>query len=96
MFEKFTEKAREVVELAQEILRRYKHTQLDSEHLLLAMLEQNDGLTQQILHSLGIDVRTLTQAVENALAQAPKVQYSDSNAQIYITPRTKRNFDLAW
>ncbi len=49
MFEKFTERARELVQTAQDILVRYQHTQLDTEHLLLAMLEQNDGLAVQVL-----------------------------------------------
>ena len=95
MFEKFTEKARELVQTAQEILTRYKHTQLDTEHLLLAMLEQNDGLAVQVLQNLAVDTRTLTRATEDALARAPKVQYADQGAQIYITPRIKKVFDLA-
>ena len=95
MFDKFTERARGLVELAQEILQRYQHTQLDTEHLLLAMLEQNEGLALQVLQNLGTDTRALTRAVEDALARSPKVQYQDSSAQIYITPRIKRVFDLA-
>ena len=95
MFEKFTERARELVQTAQDILVRYKHTQLDTEHLLLAMLEQNDGLAVQVLQSLHVDTRMLAQAAEEALARAPKVQYADQGAQIYITPRIKKVFDLA-
>ncbi len=95
MFEKFTERARELVQTAQDILVRYKHTQLDTEHLLLAMLEQNDGLAVQVLQALNVDTRALGQAAEEALARAPKVQYADQGAQIYITPRIKRVFDLA-
>ncbi|BDI29934.1 ATPase [Capsulimonas corticalis] len=95
MFEKFTERARELVQLAQDILTRYKHTQLDTEHLLLAMLEQNDGLVTQVIRQLGAEPRELIRATENALARAPKVQYNDPSAQIYITPRIKRVFDLA-
>ena len=95
MFEKFTERARELVQKAQDILVRYQHTQLDTEHLLLAMVEQNDGLAVQVLQNLSVDTRTLGHAVEEALARAPKVQYADSGAQIYITPRIKRVFDLA-
>jgi len=95
MFEKFTERARELVQKAQDILVRYQHTQLDTEHLLLAMLEQNDGLAVQVLQNLSVDTRTLAHAAEEALARAPKVQYADSGAQIYITPRIKRVFDLA-
>jgi len=95
MFEKFTEKARELVQMAQDILVRYKHTQLDTEHLLLAMLEQNEGLAVQVLQKLNVDTRTLAHATEEALARAPKVQYADQGAQIYITPRIKKVFDLA-
>ncbi len=95
MFEKFTERARDLVQKAQDILVRYQHTQLDTEHLLLAMLEQNDGLAVQVLQNLSVDTRTLGHAVEEALTRAPKVQYADSGAQVYITPRIKRVFDLA-
>jgi len=95
MFDKFTERARDLVQSAQDVLVRYKHTQLDTEHLLLAMLEKHDGLAMQILTQLSVDTRSLTQSVEAALARAPKVQYSDSETQIYITPRIKRVFDLA-
>ena len=95
MFEKFTERARELVQKAQDILVRYQHTQLDTEHLLLAMLEQNEGLAVQVLQKLNVDTYTLSHSVEEALARAPKVQYADSGAQIYITPRIKRVFDLA-
>ncbi len=95
MFEKFTERARSLVQLAQDILARYKHTQLDIDHLLLAMLEQNDGLAVQVLQSLHVDRPGLTRSVEDALARAPKVQYADAGAQIYITPRIKKVFDLA-
>ena len=95
MFEKFTERAREMVQKSQDILGRYHHTQLDTEHLLLAMLEQNDGLAAQVLQNLNVDTRALSQATEEALARAPKVQYADAGAQVYITPRIKRVFDLA-
>ena len=95
MFEKFTERARSLVQSAQDILTRYKHTQLDIDHLLLAMLEQNDGLAVQVLQSLNVDRPSLTRNVEDALARAPKVQYADAGAQIYITPRIKKVFDLA-
>ncbi len=95
MFEKFTERARALVQSAQDILARYQHTQLDTEHLLLAMLEQNDGLAGQVLLRVNADTRALSQATEEALARAPKVQYADQGSQVYITPRIKRVFDLA-
>jgi ATPases with chaperone activity, ATP-binding subunit len=97
MFENFTERARSALFESQEILRRYKHTQMDTEHLLLALLEQEDGLASQILERIGADRGEIVRGVEEALARTPKVTYSDGarEAQVYMTPRFKRVTDLA-
>ena len=95
MFEKYTEKARGVVDNARDVLLRYKHTQLDTEHLLLGMLEQDEGLAVQTLKQVGADVRQLARDTEEALAQSPRVQYNDPSAQIFLTPRVKKVFELA-
>ena len=50
MFENYTERARDVLSASQEILRRYKQNQLDAEHILLALLEQEDGLAAADYH----------------------------------------------
>ena len=98
MFDNFTEQAREVIGGSQDIVRRYKQTQLDAEHILLALLEQNEGLAPEILGRIGVDLRELTRRVEEELARTPKSYPGDSRggeAQIYITPRGKRVIDLA-
>ncbi|GAB4464560.1 MAG: AAA family ATPase [Armatimonadaceae bacterium] len=97
MFENYTERARDVLSASQEILRRYKQNQLDAEHILLALLEQEDGLAAQILSRIGPDLRDVTRRVEEELARVPKVQVTEraSEAQIYITPRGKRVLDMA-
>jgi ATP-dependent Clp protease ATP-binding subunit ClpC len=97
MFENFTERARDVLAAAQDILRRYKQNQLDGEHILLALLEQEEGLVPQILERIGVDTRAVTRRVEEELARTPKVTFSDRSqeAQVYITPRGKRIIDLA-
>jgi ATP-dependent Clp protease ATP-binding subunit ClpC len=96
MLENFTERARDVISGSQDILRRYKQTQLDSEHFLLAMLEQEEGLTGQIFSRIGVDAREITRRVEEELARTPKVYNNErSSDQIYITPRGKRVLDLA-
>src|SRR5215216_2164043 len=99
MFENYTERARDVLSNSQDILRRYKQNQLDAEHILLALLEQEDGLAPQIISRIGPDIRDVIRRVEEELARVPKVQASDtprsSEAQIYITPRGKRVLDLA-
>jgi len=55
-FDRFTERAQEAVTRAYEIIRRYRHTQLDLEHILLAILERSDGVVPRILGELRINV----------------------------------------
>jgi len=84
--ERFTEQAQEVLVISQELVRRYHHSQWDVEHILLALLEQEDGLTEKILYELKVDAGAMKQAVEVALEKAPKVAYG--GVQLYATPRT--------
>ncbi len=94
-FERFTERAQEALARAQQILQELRHNQLDVEHLLLALLDQPDGLTVQILERLGVDVDALRQRVQEALASAPRVYGTGGTGQIYMTPRLKFVFDRA-
>lgn len=97
MFDNYTERARDVLSASQEILRRYKQNQLDAEHILLASLEQEDGLVAQVISRIGPDTRDITRKLEEELARVPKVMVSERSpeAQIYITPRGKRVLDMA-
>jgi len=83
--EKFTEQAQEVLAASQELVRRYHHNQWDVEHVLLALLEQQGGVTIDILRELGVDVEAMKRQVERALDSFPKVAYEGT--QIYATPR---------
>lgn len=65
--ERFTERAQDAIARAQEILQQLQHTQLDTEHLLLALLEQPEGLVPQILQKLGVDLELLRRRVQEAL-----------------------------
>jgi ATP-dependent Clp protease ATP-binding subunit ClpC len=97
MFENYTERARDVLSTSQEILRRYKQNQLDAEHILLALLEQEEGLAVQVISRIGPDIRDVIRRVEEELARSPKVVTPErsSESQIYITPRGKRVLDMA-
>ena len=97
MLDNYTERAKDIISASQDILRRYKQNQLDAEHLLLALLEQEDGLTGQILARIGVEERSIIRKVEEELARLPKVYSSDRSPsdQIYITPRGKRVMDQA-
>jgi ATP-dependent Clp protease ATP-binding subunit ClpC len=94
-FERFTERAQEAIARAQQILQEQRHNQLDVEHLLLALVDQPQGLTVQILERLGVDVGNLRQRVEEALANTPRVYGTGGTGQIYMTPRLKFVFDRA-
>jgi ATP-dependent Clp protease ATP-binding subunit ClpC len=89
--ERFTDKAQEAFQEAQEIMHEQHHTQLDVEHIFLAMLRQREGLANRALDRLGVDPETISQRVERELEKSPKVygQYGYGN-QVYITPRTQR------
>ncbi len=97
MFDNYTERARDVLSASQDILRRYKQNQLDAEHILLAALEQDDGLVAQVISRIGPDTRDIVRKIEEELARVPKVMVSERSpeAQIYITPRGKRVMDMA-
>ncbi|HVK03432.1 MAG TPA: AAA family ATPase [Armatimonadaceae bacterium] len=97
MFENYTDRARSAIYDSQEILRRYKHNQMDADHLLLALLEQEDGLVGQIVDRVSGDRTAIIRKIEESLARTPKASVSDAGreAQVYMTPRFKRVMDLA-
>jgi len=83
--ERFTEQAQEALAASQELVRRYRHSQWDVEHILLALLEQGSGITHQILDELSIDVEEVKSRVDKTLRNYPQINYV--GAQIYTTPR---------
>lgn len=94
--ERFTEQAQEVLAASQELVRRYRHSQWDVEHVLMALLEQEKGLTEQILQKLGVDVAEMKRRVTASLRNTPKVAYE--TGQIFtplITPRVMRLMENA-
>ncbi len=95
-FDRFTERAQAVAQRAAELIQRYGHTQIDTEHILLALLEQPDGVVSQILEILSIPPEKLMQQVDHVLRTTPKANIFGSGAgQIFITPRVKRIVDMA-
>ena len=91
--ERLTEQAQQALDVSQELVRRYRHSQWDVEHVLLALLEQEDSLTAKIMKELGVDDGVVKQQVELVLEKAPKVTYE--GAQIYATPRVPRLLESA-
>jgi len=93
---RFTVKAQEALAKAQEVVLRHHHNQLDTEHLLVALLEQVDGLVPQLLEVLNVNADEVRRRVEQTLENRPRVVFqTGGQAQLYITPRAKRILDLA-
>ncbi|MFO7639476.1 MAG: ATP-dependent chaperone ClpB [bacterium] len=70
---RFTEKAQEALAQAQSAAQRLEHTELDAEHILLALLEQEDGLVPQVLAKSGLDPAQVLQHIQVSLRDRPKV-----------------------
>ena len=96
-FDRFTERAQDAAARAYEILHRYGHSQVDTEHILLALLEQTDGVVPQILERLAVDVGALRSRVDDVLRGSPRTAtiYGQGNNQVFITPRLKSIIDRA-
>jgi ATP-dependent Clp protease ATP-binding subunit ClpC len=95
-FDRFTERAQEAAQRAAEIIQRYGHNQIDTEHILLALIEQPQGVIPQILEYLKVDAAALTERLDYILRPSPKANLFGGGAgQIFITPRVKRIIDLA-
>ncbi len=96
-FDRFTERAQDAAMRAYEILQRYQHTQVDTEHMFLALLEQPNGLVPQLLERLHVAVEPLRARLEQILSNSPRtlVGYASPVAQVFITPRLKRVIDAA-
>jgi ATPases with chaperone activity, ATP-binding subunit len=96
-FDRFTERAQEAAQRAAEIIQRYGHNQIDTEHMLLALIEQPDGVVPQILEILKVDPKILAERLDYILKTSPKANIFGGGGagQIFITPRVKRIIDLA-
>ncbi len=97
-FNKFTEKAQEMLMIAQGVMQRYQHVQLDTDHLLLAMLEEPEGTVPSIVTELHVDAVRLADAVRASLDRMPKQQGGGGRqAQIYPTPAAQRVMgEICW
>jgi ATP-dependent Clp protease ATP-binding subunit ClpC len=91
MFERFTERARQVVVLAQEEARTLKHNYIGTEHILLGLLREEEGLAARVLESLDITVERVRAQVVRIVGSGEEV----TSGQIPFTPRAKKVLELA-
>ena len=89
---KYTEKAQEAISVAQKLAEERNNTQLETEHLLLALVDQKDGVVLQILDKLGVDHTQMKRQLENELEKLAK---ASGPAQVYLSLRLKQVLDAA-
>ena len=96
-FDRFTERAQEAAQRAAEIIQRYGHNQIDTEHILLALIEQPEGAISQVLQNLNIQNADLSERLDYVLKNTQKASIfgSRGTGQVFITPRVKRIVDVA-
>ena len=94
-FDKFTLKTQEVIQTSQQLAERFNHQQIEPEHLVIAILEQTEGVIPSLLGKIGVDQRRLMESFEAALEKIPRVSGSGVG-QAYISPRSKAVLDKAF
>ena len=96
-FDRFTERAQDAAMRAYEILQRYQHSQVDTEHLFLALLEQPDGLVRRFWRRSMRRCRSFGARSRSRSSKVPSPAACNSGqvAQVFITPRLKRVIDVA-
>ncbi|MFC1822677.1 ATP-dependent chaperone ClpB [Thermodesulfobacteriota bacterium] len=94
-FDKFTLKAQEVIESAQQLSESFNHQQIEPEHIARVILEQNEGVIPPILGKVGANQQQLMEEMTNALERLPRVS-GTGYGQVFISPRSKEVLDQAF
>src|SRR5580765_7001414 len=90
-FEKFTERARKVLSLAQDEAQRFNHNYIGTEHLLLGLVREGDGVAAKVLANLGVELHKVRSAVEFIIGKGDRTVIGE----IGLTPRARKVIELA-
>ena len=94
-FNRLTDYAKEIIYSAQQIMFRYKNSQLEPIHIMLAIAEDNEGTAQDYSKELKIDNDNFKHQLVNEISSLPQVQTINSNQQVYMSHMTNTMFDMA-
>lgn len=90
-FNKFTERARRVIHFAQEEAQRFQHNYIGTEHLLLGLVREGEGVAAKVLKSFDVDTEKVRQAVEHIISRGDR----PVSGEVGLTPRAKKVIELA-
>ena len=85
-FDRFTKRARRVLTLAQEEAQRLNHNYIGTEHLLLGLVREENGVAVRVLRDLGADPKKIREQIEHTVGRGQRTMYG----KLSLTPRTKR------
>lgn len=90
-FDKFTERARRALQYAQDEAQRFQHNYIGTEHLLLGLIREEEGVAAEVLESLGVELSQIRTAVEFIIGRGDRIVLGE----IGLTPRAKKVIELA-
>ena len=90
-FDKFTERARKVLRLAQEEAQRFNHNYIGTEHLLLGLVREGEGVAARVLNNFGVDLNNVRSSVESIIGRGDRIVLGE----IGLTPRAKKVIELS-
>src|SRR5438876_806525 len=92
MYERFTDRARKVMQLANQEAQRFNHEYIGTEHLLLGLVKEGSGVAANVLKNLGVDLRKILREVEKIVQPGPDAAWEGNLPQ---TPRVKKVIEYA-
>src|SRR3954469_9224970 len=92
MYERFTDRARKVMQLANQESQRLRHEYIGTEHILLGLLKEGSGVAANVLKNLDVDLRTIREEIDKLVQACPNAQTTGKLPQ---TPRAKKVIEFA-
>ena len=90
-FDRFTQRARKVLSLAQEEAQRFQHNYIGTEHILLGLVREGEGVAAKVLSTMGVELNRVRSAVEFIIGRGDRIVLGE----IGLTPRAKKVIELA-
>jgi ATP-dependent Clp protease ATP-binding subunit ClpB len=94
--DRFTQRSQDALQYAQELAESNNNSQIEVGHLLLALLEREENLSEIILSQLGVDVKSLKEKLKDEISLLPKMYATGQAPQLYISPTLSKVLDSAW
>jgi ATP-dependent Clp protease ATP-binding subunit ClpC len=93
MFDRFTDRAKKVMSLARQEAQKFNHEYIGTEHVLLGLVQEGNGVAANVLEKMGVDLDNIRQEVEKIVKSGPSMA---TMSNLPFTPRAKKVLELRW